>query len=194
MREYLVEAPLSWKRPLVLAAVSKNGTPYDESFQLACDRPISYWGQLYTALGALDAHVGACRSEGRIVVTTELSARVSVPCSRCLEPAETSVTGKLRYIFSLRHEEEARETDAKGRDGDEEMIILNSWEDEIDLAPMLWETLITALPGTVLCKEDCKGLCPQCGANLNKGQCGCKEDKGDPRFQVLRKFMSESGK
>ena len=43
-----------------------------------------------------------------------------------------------------------------------------------------------ALPPNPLCRPDCKGLCPECGANLNEGMCACSRDEGDPRMAVLR--------
>ena len=59
---------------------------------------------------------------------------------------------------------------------------------------MIWETLITALPAALVCSPDCKGLCPQCGANLNKGPCGCRKDTKDPRFDILRKMLDDNNK
>ena len=49
--------------------------------------------------------------------------------------------------------------------------------------------LLLALPTKHLCREDCRGLCPHCGKNLNEGLCGCREDKVDPRLAVLAQLM-----
>ena len=49
--------------------------------------------------------------------------------------------------------------------------------------------LLLALPTKHLCREDCRGLCPRCGKNLNEGLCGCREDKVDPRLAVLAQLM-----
>ncbi|MCI5866458.1 MAG: DUF177 domain-containing protein [Cloacibacillus porcorum] len=194
MEKYLEEAPKSWKYRLVLAAVPKDGAPYEDSFSVHIDRPVSYWDQIYTFLSDPQVRVEAYRSEGRVLVTVSLRTEVSVPCARCLEPARTEVGGELRYIFSLRRDEQQREKAEESKDGEEEIIILDSWEDEIDLGQLIWEVLITALPGAVLCSPDCLGLCPQCGANLNLGPCGCKKESRDPRFDVLRNFVEDSGK
>ena len=58
--------------------------------------------------------------------------------------------------------------------------------DQIDLAPLVAEQLILALPSRALCREDCQGLCPSCGTNLNLHQCGCAQQARDPRLAVLR--------
>ena len=58
--------------------------------------------------------------------------------------------------------------------------------DEIDLAPLLREQIILALPTRPLCDEHCKGLCPSCGVNLNLESCRCAATAGDPRLAVLR--------
>ncbi|OUO95026.1 DUF177 domain-containing protein [Cloacibacillus sp. An23] len=189
MPEYLTSAPNNWKCRLVLAAVPRDGSPYEDEFTLPLDRPIDYWDQIYTPLSELKVRVTAFRSEGRVVAEVAVETEVEAPCARCLEPARSRVKGDLRYIFSLRRDEQLREKNEGAQDGDEEIILLDSWEDEIDLAQMVWETFITALPPAILCSPDCRGLCPTCGANLNEGPCSCKTEGGDPRFEVLRKFM-----
>lgn len=194
MEKYLEQAPASWKYKLILPAVPKDGSPYEDSFAVSVERPVSYWDQIYTILSDPEVEVEAFCSDGRIIASVSLRTRVAVPCSRCLEMAQTDISGQLRYIFSLRHEEHAKDEPEEMRDGEEEIIELDSWEDEIDLGQMIWETLITALPGAVLCRPDCKGLCTQCGANLNRGPCGCKKDSKDPRFDILRNFMDENDK
>ena len=177
----------------MLAAVPRDGSLYVDEFSLPVRGGIDYWDQIYSPLSDLSVKVTAFRNEGRIVAEIAVEVEIEAPCARCLEPARTRLKGALRYIFSLRHE---REEDSSGktnkeRDGDEEMILLDSWEDEINLSQIIWETLVTSLPATLLCKQDCLGLCPSCGANLNEGNCSCKKDNSDPRFDVLRKFMEQ---
>jgi uncharacterized protein len=69
----------------------------------------------------------------------------------------------------------------------EEDLDLSFYEgDSVDLTPLIQEELVLALPTRPLCRETCKGLCPQCGANLNQQVCGCIPAVGDPRLAVLR--------
>ena len=57
-----------------------------------------------------------------------------------------------------------------------------------DLAPFFREEIALAVPVQILCKEDCRGLCPSCGANLNLAPCNCVQKTGDPRLAVLRQL------
>jgi len=57
---------------------------------------------------------------------------------------------------------------------------------ELDVNGLLWEEFVLALPVKPLCTENCKGLCPECGQDLNAGGCGCSEKQLDPRMAALR--------
>ena len=59
----------------------------------------------------------------------------------------------------------------------------------IDADEALTEQILLELPLKHLCKEDCKGLCPKCGTDLNKSTCNCETKEPDPRFDVLRKLL-----
>lgn len=191
MTKFLESAPSDWKRPLVISAVPRDGEPYLDSFSLDAGLPVNYWSQIYRFKKPIDVKVEAYRTEGRILTEISVNTEAEVPCSRCLEPAGVAINGKLRYLFSLRPNEFAKEPEEGVHDGDEELILLDSWEDEIDLAPMVWEVLITSLPPTVLCSPSCKWLCPVCGANMNLTPCSCKGEKGDPRFEILKSFVKD---
>ena len=67
-------------------------------------------------------------------------------------------------------------------------------EGMIDVSEMLIEQILLDFPYRHLCKEDCKGLCPKCGKDLNEGSCGCPTDDPDPRFDVLRKLLEDKQK
>jgi uncharacterized metal-binding protein YceD (DUF177 family) len=63
--------------------------------------------------------------------------------------------------------------------------------EHIDLAPLTREALLLNLPLAPLCREDCAGLCPRCGADLNAGPCGCGSDERDPRWAILDVLKEE---
>lgn len=192
MSEFLEAIPSNWKYRLILSAVNRDGTPFEDSISLGINKKLSYWSQIYTFTAPVNADIEAYRTaEGRLFLSVSIETEAEVPCARCLEPAAVAVKGSLRYLFSLRPNEYTEDKEESLQDGDEELIILDSWEDEIDIAPMIWETLITSLPAAALCSEECRGLCPQCGTNLNKSDCGCKSEKGDPRFDILKTLMHD---
>jgi len=58
--------------------------------------------------------------------------------------------------------------------------------EEVDLGPLIREQVLLALPTRPLCRDDCRGLCPQCGINLNHAECGCRVETFDPRLEALR--------
>lgn len=182
-----------WKHTITLSALPKDGTAYIERFYIEEASSISYWGQLYSFTKPINAEVKIYRAEGNLYTDITMSGEVETSCGRCLEPAKTEFEGELKYLFSLSADAEnlTREEQEGNADGDEDIIVLDSWEDEIDLSPQLWEVTLTALPAVILCKPDCKGLCPQCGANLNSEKCSCTNSSGDARFEVLRQLMED---
>jgi Predicted metal-binding, possibly nucleic acid-binding protein len=105
---------------------------------------------------------------------------LSVPINRHLVPQ-----------FSLGPREPSKEDE--GIELTEEDLEFGSYQnEEIDLAGLLGEEIRLALPIRFLCKEDCKGLCPKCGANLNEGPCPCPKYKEGSPFAVLKDFTLKS--
>ena len=102
-----------------------------------------------------------------ILATSILTTHVVGTCDRCLSPAEFDVSGEVDeyYLF-----EEPEDT---GDDDDDELdFSLVSADNTIDLSGALLSSLVMETPFVVLCRPDCKGLCPVCGANLNEEDCG----------------------
>ncbi len=97
---------------------------------------------------------------------------VSMVCSRCLTPVRRELTFPVEEVF------------VKAGIVKEETETFSG--DQIDLADFVKRGILGALPMKVLCKEDCKGLCPVCGKDLNDGDCGCDTTYIDPRFESLR--------
>jgi uncharacterized protein len=108
---------------------------------------------------------------GAIVASGRVRGRWSAVCSRCLTPLESDFDLHLREVF----EEDPVE---------EETYPLRN--DEIDLEQPLRDVVVPELPLVPLCRTDCAGLCPTCGANLNEGACDCPPVAVDPRWEALR--------
>ena len=120
-------------------------------------------------------------------VSLSLGAAVNVPCSRCLKQASLAISDVLVYLYYPRGLELGRDTDLESDDG-LMPVEVDAFGRTLDLALQVWESLLLLLPFKPLCAEDCLGLCPRCGADLNEGPCSCKDDAGDPRFEALRLF------
>lgn len=108
-----------------------------------------------------------------VLVTGLVRAGATGACDLCLEPAHIDIAGEIQeyYLF-----EEPDDPDAY-EDGFEVV----SPERVIDLSGSIADAVIMDTPFVVLCRPDCKGLCPTCGANLNEGPCGCAEREAEER-------------
>ncbi len=105
-----------------------------------------------------------------------------MPCRRCLEEARVPVQDDVHLIFVESGDEEADNPD---------VYTLDPRAQELDLRPAIREHWLLDVPTFALCREDCKGLCPTCGAELNKGACDCPP-AADARWDALRKLDSSS--
>ena len=114
--------------------------------------------------------------EGGIVVAGEARAPWRGECRRCLGPVEGEVTAEVDELFATDFEE-GETYPIRG--------------DHIDLEPLAREVLVLGLPLAPLCRPDCAGLCPTCGADLNLGDCGCPPVDADPRWAALDALRPE---
>lgn len=129
-----------------------------------------------------------CRHDADVfTVSGTISYRLQLSCSRCLEP----FTLQHRFPWS----EEFRRVTAGVSEGnvvyDDDSGVWNFTGESIDLTEAVRENIIMSLPLKAVCRENCQGLCPHCGINLNKHRCQCSPDNSDPRFAVLRQWLSE---
>lgn len=98
----------------------------------------------------------------KISIRAEVNATAISRCAKCLEPVQMDLTAKMEAVF-------ARELDPDDPD-------LYAYESsKVDLTDAVRDALLLELPYRFLCSEDCKGLCPNCGINLNLGTCTCQE-------------------
>ncbi len=122
------------------------------------------------------------RLAGRVQTTLEL------PCSRCLEPFRWPIDA----AFDLRYQPHSVNTGEGEREIEEDDLTTAFYEhDEIDLGQLMREQCYLVLPMKPLCRDDCRGLCATCGANLNHGACGCKVEWEDPRLAVLKTLRKD---
>jgi uncharacterized protein len=117
------------------------------------------------------------RLVGRVRTTLEL------PCSRCVEPFPSPVDAS----FDLRYLPRSHDVGEGEREIEEDDLSTSFYEDEtIDLGQLMREQFLLSLPMKPLCRETCRGLCPQCGANLNQARCECRRHWEDPRLAALK--------
>ncbi|MGB9779256.1 YceD family protein [Caldanaerobacter sp.] len=106
--------------------------------------------------------------------------------------AELDIKGSIRATCDRCLEEFVYPLDLKLREYVEEAVdeeVDDSFYENFDITTFVLHFVILSLPMKFLCKEDCKGLCPICGTNLNYGSCSCKREDIDPRLEVLSKLL-----
>ena len=159
-------------------------------------------GSGFRATEALKAPVSLRKVSGGVLLEGRFTVRVEAPCKRCLTEATLALPGT--FTLNLVPESLARGEDVLSEDEVEEKerrqgesggsFALDDADEEvfdgkvIDLEPIVREQVQLALPMNAVCREDCRGLCPKCGQNLNEKQCGCETKFEDPRFAALKNF------
>lgn len=119
--------------------------------------------------------------ERGVHVRGRLSAPLALECRRCLQPVHRTLDVELDLLFDREVEEASAEPG---------IYALEAEATHLDLAPALRELLVLTVPSYPLCREDCRGLCPRCGTNLNVSECDCVLTEPDPRWDALRKLRS----
>lgn len=137
---------------------------YDEGEAIEFIEPVTVDGEL-TLTGDI------------INLDARVTTNLSLPCSRCLTTYSHPIDIHIHEKFS-----------GSSLNEDDEVIFIDG--DTIDIADVIKNNIITSLPIKKLCKEDCKGLCQNCGKNLNISSCDCIEEDIDPRLAELKKLFS----
>lgn len=116
---------------------------------------------------------------GLVELTYKADFTYAKPCDRCLAIAEKTMSREFVHTLALSVENE--ESD--------DIIIVEGYA--LDLFSLVRDDILLELPIKHLCSEDCAGLCPKCGQNLNEGSCGCKAEAADPRMAVLDELLQD---
>jgi uncharacterized protein len=135
----------------------------------------------YRFQGAVPVHVRHYRLGSDLFFRGEFTGRVFGTCARCLEDYPFSLHKEFTFVLKPHAEQLANQ------ELTEEDVSLSFYQgDEVDLAPLVRETLILSLPTIPLCSDECRGLCPNCGVNRNVVSCTCVDQWVDPRLAGLR--------
>ena len=159
-RDFVVDAPEVWQRP------------------------ITEYGITCSLTGAPELSVNILPVDGGWLLRGSLHADIVVPCSRCCRDTPLSLNESFEDYIAMPEEGEPL-PESTFEEG-ESHIVYEMGALMVDLAGIAWEQFALALPPTPVCREDCRGLCPHCGQDLNEGSCHCAEEQGDPRMALLR--------
>lgn len=129
--------------------------------------PISLSGEIY-------------KEREKIFIDGSFSGEIVFRCSRCVREFKKNISGNIEFDIQVAEDE--------NNNNDDEYLK----GDYLDLSVVLEEALAFSLPMKVLCSEECEGLCPRCGQNLNINECNCDLETIDPRLEKLKDFFSNN--
>jgi DUF177 domain-containing protein len=143
--------------------------------------PLFFGGQTYdTGTHEVPVRLDVSRTMGGYALRLRFNVQLDGPCMRCLDPAERTI------------EVDAREVDQTDAGDDDELTSPYVDRDELDLRAWSRDSLALALPTQIVCTEDCRGLCPVCGENLNTADPNhAHESAPDPRWAKLSELKFE---
>ena len=176
---------------LVLTRFREAETPFARQFEPA---ELAAEGDGFRLLGPVELVMTVRKDDDLYQLTGTIRGSLELACSRCLEPFTFAVDlpFDLRYLpqhmnvgGSGGDEDEDEEGEAEEVGGDDLSTAFYR-DDQIDLSHLVREQLYLALPMKPLHRDDCKGLCPSCGANLNETTCACQTGWEDPRLAPLK--------
>ena len=141
---------------------------------------ITFLGSVFRFLSPLSIEGSAIHNGRGIKIELSVNGDMQTLCSRCGEKIIVPLSFELDECF-LKRESLTEDDDAYSFEGT-----------QIDLHDAVIDAFTLNVEGQYLCKVDCKGLCPNCGANLNKTQCTCNNEIIDPRWEKLRDMIKNN--
>src|SRR6202166_500603 len=139
-------------------------------------------------LEPLEVNATAELLEGQIRVEGQLDTKIELQCARCLEPVVEEVNRAFDLFYAPLPKDEKPKED-RLKDDDTEIGFFQG--EGLFLADVVKEQVLLALPLKVSCQSDCRGLCPNCGANLNHEECRCETHATDPRLAPLARLKQD---
>ena len=158
-----------------LSALHHGCIPFEETIDLR--EEMLYGAKPFQSPVQLSGEVS--NESGVLRLKGTIKTIYSTACARCLKPLDILLTAQADMVLS-------DDPDAVEED---DLFVLTG--DSVDPADVLVPELILQVQMTYLCKEDCKGLCPHCGADRNVTDCDCEKKQIDPRFAALRALLDE---
>ena len=159
-----------------LSASQQAAVPFSETIDLRQEK--LYGAHPFQSPVQLEGEVS--RESGVLRLKGTIKTIYSTACARCLKPLEILLTAEADTVLS--DDPEAEEED--------DLFVLTG--DSVDPADVLVPALILQVQMTYLCREDCKGICPHCGADRNEVDCDCEKKQIDPRFAALRALLDSN--
>ncbi len=143
---------------------------------------------------AVRTRIRVVRVRGMVEAEGEVRTTMRFACSACLQEFEAPVASSFALTFVRELPQVSDESGEEVQLSAEEMGMIPFHGEEIDLHDAVAEQIVMTLPIRPLCRELCKGLCPQCGADRNEGECGCVRPVMNNKFAALKDFRVDEKK
>lgn len=142
----------------------------------------AFWEDLDVApVSPLEVRLEAQQAGADVVVRGRVRGEFGLGCRRCLVGVTRSIDEEIGILY--------REGEVEDEGGD--VLALPERGTVLDLAPAIREQVLLAVPQYAYCREECQGLCPHCGANLNEATCECRVEELDDRWAPLRQLRKD---
>ena len=136
-------------------------------------------------LRKVDLDCRITKTSTTVFIKGELSAIIDSNCSRCLENTSVPIGGSFSYTLVPYKAETREDVELTAED-----LEISHYSGEfIDFTSIICEQILLQIPIKKLCREECKGLCPHCGMNLNNCSCNCHLNVRHSRMAVLKNFI-----
>lgn len=165
-------------------AMSKLGVTKEYSAQLGFDVFSSKLGDFPIVKSEPFIVAITSTDDKQLLIKTKVNLTMEIPCDRCLE------TVSVDFDFDVEKEVDMSLSDEERIEGLDELSYIDDFNLDVDM--LIRNELFVHMPVKVLCREDCKGICRKCGANLNNGTCGCDVTELDPRMAVIRDIFKNA--
>ena len=162
-----------------------NATQVFHSHQLC--PPFSVGPDLLTLEDALDVNLKIMRVGKSFIISGSLQAHIKVCCARCLKEFAFPLDVDFEDEWVLA--EDFREYSDVFQQRQDDVFCLAG--EDVDITERIMEHLIVSLPMRFICSSECRGLCPQCGHNLNTGPCTCQDQAEDSRLKILAQWNNK---
>ena len=143
---------------------------------------LNFGGSDYRFGEPLSVKGGVSNTGGALTLRAEISGVMTTQCARCMKDIDVPICFTISETL-MRSDDEETVPD------DEDVIVFEG--NTVLLDEIIENNFIMNLSPRYLCREDCKGLCPKCGKDLNEGICGCEDDEIDPRWAALADMIKE---
>jgi uncharacterized protein len=166
--------------------LKRGGDDYSETLHLeepAEDLEIKAEGATFCK--PIGVRLEVTKSQDQMICRGKVRTQVALECSRCLAQFEQSLTSDIQFVIDLAGGKDAEKSEEDG------YFVADTSSPYFEIDDLVRESLILSLPLKPLCSEDCKGLCPICGVDLNKKQCHCVKDEIDPRWEQLKELRKK---